>query len=371
MARLWLIGHAVQYLGLVAQVGLADSQLRYVVFAGAALQALAVVGGRMWRGQRAPLAWALIGWLVVCGVVGALSRTWISYYLCDVVAFSAVLGYFAALPGNLERLGRLYTWMLPLGLAVAAYRMGDLGAVQVMGERFVGVDAEEANPLAVGDLCMPAAFVMLTGRDRLARYASAAGLAALVVLGLITSTRGIVVLAGLTVVLRLALARDRGRWAVVFAAVTAAVLVVASSRWSLAELEQSASVLGERFDYDDVSTGRNEEAAIFLDQTDDLELAFGRGLGGSYFGLFIASATYGINIVHYGYLHLVLKGGIALLALFALVFARALTRWRTAPGCAAYLLVFVAANVVHTQFLVQPSFAFAMLAAGACSRRAA
>jgi hypothetical protein len=127
---LWLLGHALQYLGLVVQVVFEYDLLRYVVYAGLALQASAILLGGMWlrpmHGRRAIAALGL--YLVVCAATGLLNRNWISYFAIDLLIFSATLAFFAgADPKNVARLVQLYSWILPIGLVGAVFVIRELG----------------------------------------------------------------------------------------------------------------------------------------------------------------------------------------------------------------------------------------------------
>ncbi|MFH1131691.1 MAG: hypothetical protein V1754_10170 [Pseudomonadota bacterium] len=143
-----------------------------------------------------------------------------------------------------------------------------------------------------------------------------------------------------------------------------ALLIVSCSLliWTPEALDESLRNVSERFHVEDLTSGRNDEARGFVEDLTFLEATFGRGFGGSHwfsFGTNEEESEHGQTILHYGYLHLILKGGIVLLlltgALFLLGIFRALRqRELFSKASAAAVLIFVLANVGHTQFTNSP-----------------
>lgn len=367
----WLAGHALQYVGLMAMGLTANAQFRYVTMGGLVLQAAGALGAMSWRTQaRGRLAAvALCTWIAALAVAGYVRMqdgdTWSPYYASDCVVFSVVLGAFMG--RELPRVVRLYAWLLPVGLLVAVSMIGSFGAAGI-GERFVTDEAEPS--VLAGELCAPALFVMLAGGETSkTRLVAMAGCALMALFGLITSTRHLALTPLVALMLRLVVLPRRKEWGKALAVAVLVVAVAALIRWTPEGLEASVAALDERlFDQEDFSSGRNEEAEVFLDVMSDWDVAFGRGLGGSYVGMFIVN-SYGINMVHYGALHLMLKGGCLLLGLFLLLALQAVgagaRKGGDALAAAMYVVVYLVQNAGHTQFSSDPGFALAMLAMGA------
>jgi hypothetical protein len=76
--------------------------------------------------------------------------------------------------------------------------------------------------------------------------------------------------------------------------------------------------VGRLTDKENFTTFRAEEQSDFFKYSSINEIIFGRGMGGAHnFGIWSgpegAKLTHGMNMTHYGYLYLILKGGIILL----------------------------------------------------------
>src|SRR5262245_14939603 len=87
--RLLVLGHLVAYIGVMLSAGLQNEQLRYVLYAGAALQMLAVVpafgAGSFSRFRHAGVLFVTTAYVVVLAVVGALRGNWFSFFAFDAL----------------------------------------------------------------------------------------------------------------------------------------------------------------------------------------------------------------------------------------------------------------------------------------------
>jgi len=105
---------------------------------------------------------------------------------------------------------------------------------------------------------------------------------------------------------------------------------------------------------------RTDEFDGFVKEYKSYEYAFGRGLGGAhYYGIWKDfSHIYGMNMAHFGFLHLFLKGGLILLIFIYFIDIRAIIRLigrrNKDPLAIPFLfviLMFIIYEISHTRFL--------------------
>jgi hypothetical protein len=125
---------------------------------------------------------------------------------------------------------------------------------------------------------------------------------------------------------------------------------------------------------EEFTSGRDREGAYFLNELTPEEYVVGRGMGGAYHGLIEANRQYGINMVHFGPLHLMLKGGLTLAIVVGLLCIIAVAVGYRSPlptqrASAAFVALFAAMNLMYTQFLPHPTMALFAVAVGVALAR--
>lgn len=113
------------------------------------------------------------------------------------------------------------------------------------------------------------------------------------------------------------------------------LLILIVQIYGLNRLNDTFSFFVERMnDKENFTSFREDERSDFFRLSSISEIIFGRGMGGSHnFGIWSgpqgANLKHGMNMTHYGYLYLILKGGIILLiAIYGLAIHSMIKLWR-------------------------------------------
>jgi O-Antigen ligase len=362
--RLLLFGHILAYSGLILSAGLQQEELRYVTYAGAACQVLAGLPSFglnvIQRFRASGVLLMTILYLAFAAVVGWVRGNWFSFWGLDVVCFGILASIsLCSLPVVQERLRRLYRILLFPGLIVATYLMTHVSPGSAEGRIVTDLPSSVSQ---IGSLALPS-FLILFQRNLLRKEIVVIvwGLAIVCVFSIFTASRGAALVVPTAIFLRFVLFRQSRLTSILLvfcaaAIVFAAVFGAVDSSYSGA-VKESVAYVENRFQPDegtDFTSGRNDEAAYFLHVTSGLDLWIGRGLGGAYNSVIRHESPYGLHMVHYGPLHLILKGGIILLVLlFALVsipVASAIAS-RSRPPELGFTILFLFMNITHTQFI--------------------
>lgn len=376
--KLLVFGHALAYLGLLLMAVLQDERLRYVIYAGAASEVLAAIPSlrpdvmRRLRGARVlPLTLAYLAFLAL---LGWTNGNWFSFWAFDVLCFGVLAAVPLASSSLVQyQLRRAYGILLFPGLVAALYLLSHVSPAGI-GERIV-TDLD-LSVYAIADLCLPA-FLLLFQRDLVRReiLVIVAGIGITMVFGVFTASRGTVLLVPIALVLRVALFRQSRMTTIAVVSVCLAIVGVVLSSGSSRTYATSITNLQDRLDANDdvdASSGRNDEADHFLSITTDREFVIGRGLGGAYHSTIVTTNPYGMMMVHYGHLHLILKGGIILLALMSILVATellgVLRTGRRVPEM-GFVLLFLSANVGHPTFVDFTAMSLFAWALGRLARR--
>lgn len=134
--------------------------------------------------------------------------------------------------------------------------------------------------------------------------------------------------------------------------VPAAILLIISDGQFVSLLDQAKM----RFtDSPDISSGRYTEGKLFLESLDRSELLLGKGLGGAQTTWIWSDLPYGTNMVHLGFLYLILKGGLVLsFCTYLAYFLSAIKLIRLGGIYRSYsagVVVFILLDIAHTQWI--------------------
>jgi hypothetical protein len=134
--------------------------------------------------------------------------------------------------------------------------------------------------------------------------------------------------------------------------VPAAILLIIGDGQFVSLLDQAKI----RFtDSPDISTGRYTEGKLFLESLDQSELILGKGLGGAQTTWIWSDLPYGTNMVHLGFLYLIMKGGLVLsFCTYLAYFLSAVKLIRLGGIYRSYsagIVVFVLLDIAHTQWI--------------------
>jgi hypothetical protein len=374
LPRIYILGHALQYFATcLTAIGQNESFWKYIAYGGLAIQVASSAALISVTGFRLRAAWlylCLLSYLGLLALLGLLHSNGLAYLAADILAFGLLLGSIAGGSSHLlSRLARFYTIALVPGLLVALLVLSRIEPGH-LSTRFIS--EEDIDAFAIRGLCIPAAFTLLTAehRGRFFVAINSTALALMGVYGWFTETRTELIIPLAT----LALAAVAGRAFKEAATYLVGILAVASLAGALlfgpGRLSDAASGAWERFSgADEFSAGRDLEAAAFYRATSNSEWLIGRGLGGAYWGQFQIDNPYGMNMVHFGHLHLILKGGVILLLLMSAIAVVALvagfaSRGSLPAGAASFVALFIIINTGHTSFIMNNTMSFFGLALG-------
>jgi hypothetical protein len=356
------------YLGVLLNALTETDPHYYVAYLGLAIQVGAgVLASPLWRFQgsassfSAILACATLLWL---GAYGLFRGNFLPYWGADVLALGVVasglvVGASAKVTNAIVAFHRT---ALPWGTAGAVFLLTRLQPA-VSEERLVAIGDVDLSMsfFAIRDLCLPGGLLLLVddGATRRSRFFVALSLVAIFGFGLFTATRGDAVLPILLLCIGWLYGRVRGKQVIASLLVGVLVTGVVATSFGVDRIGLATSNLLERSDINDLdafSNGRMIEGEAFLEKTSGLDFIIGRGLGGAYDSIHEVANLFGMQMVHFGHLHLVLKGGLVFLALVLVLFLFAAWRGITnrgsqAAGAAAFVVVFMVANIGHTTFL--------------------
>jgi hypothetical protein len=377
--RLVVIGYGLQAISPMIDSVVGDDSLRHIGYAGMLLQGSGALLTPKCLSSASLGIKLLMLYLVGLLVYGLLRGNWFSYLAADVCAFM-----LCALV--LPRRAQLLQQVLNLALLLAPVGVG-ISAVDVLfglmpagfGERIVLRHTESKSYLAAYQMLMPSLYVPLFGPLLPSRWLIAScylGVVIMLLWGLVTATRGYF-LSAVTALIISYLVRRRASskttTAVLYVVFIGVVAIVSTQIWSLDSMEAATENLAGRFQpTEDITSGRAWEADSLLEtELQGPEVVVGKGLGGSQRGGFwrYFDVEHGVPGMHYGHLHLVLKGGLLLLLLIAMPVGKSMYRcWRykgtMARSCLATQVQFVFMNYLQSQFLGSLSNVFFWQAVG-------
>jgi len=105
----------------------------------------------------------------------------------------------------------------------------------------------------------------------------------------------------------------------------------------------------------DIFSGRDIEAIEFINSLNKNEIIFGKGLGGSQKTWIWSELPYGNNMIHFGFLYIIMKGGLLFLIFIISIFVISCSFMLMKKGIfvpiAISILIFIIADFMHTQWL--------------------
>ena len=279
-----------------------------------------------------------------------------------------------------RRLNRIFVWHLLIGSAVALYLVAT--TYMPTREAFFDSDFFWTRHLVYA---FPLIFMQFIVQRRLGRIAALAGLLSVGAWAIYGQNRGMVInqlgfymIAAVWIWQVTARKHSMRRFAVIAAVVVAGLLIFNSEWASNMNGSHQLESLEERFVADGgiletfAGDPRWFEAGLFVRQLSFLDMALGRGITGSWSDQhwMFEETRY---MVHLGFLHFILKGGIPLLLLF--LYFPMLTGWRAllksrniltmaaAGVCVQYIFKCFNAGAMDAEL----SFVLLMLCAGRCA----
>jgi len=178
--------------------------------------------------------------------------------------------------------------------------------------------------------------------------------------GMLTASRGLVVISILSYLSLIT-------WQRIFKKSTIFLILLLSVFIAVVSISKGNinSLISSKFDYtiarfvmeDNFATGRETEVAGLFDEFSRSELIFGRGSGAEQkFGFWKdspAPGEHGINFAHFGFLHLILKGGfILLIFVYGLALYSLIVLYHHGEKKYFFvILIYLTAELSHTQFI--------------------
>jgi hypothetical protein len=205
------------------------------------------------------------------------------------------------------------------------------------------------------------------------RYSIVLSLVTILVFSIFTATRGTFIISLISILYLLIINLKRTDWfrklMQYFAFVCIGFLLLLFV-FSLADIRDSLELLRNRFlDSKDFSSGRDDESRLFLASLTETEWIIGRGMGGTQETWIWRHLKDGLNMVHYGHLQLLLKGGLLLLiSIYVLITYCLLRAIRNAKMLFPFfymVIVFFIYDQFHTQWQRVFSVLFLWLACSA------
>lgn len=343
--------------------------LRHVVHATMFLMAVGSSFLAPSRTRRLSIASVLIIYLGILTGYGQIRGNWVSFWATDVINFGTALGIWAGTrPEVLDRIVRAYGNVLVISLFIAGPMMFFRLEPGSVDQRIAGEGFRFGNIAAFA----PSLFLLffMRGKPGWFRAAVYIALALHVLFGFMTGSRGALLVPLLSGGLYLIFYRKASLNAIAQGGLTSVLITLGAIMiWSPKALLGSLELVERRFGREDQLFDRRAEANYLLNyELSATELLVGRGMGGSHLFIF-SEETVDYNIVHFGHLHLVLKGGVLLLTAVILLMAIGIVRGLRATkeserAAVLTLIVFAVSNVGHTQFLGSTLLPFFWVALG-------
>jgi|GEM_PF-5645707 hypothetical protein len=359
-----LAGIVILFLGVLGWAVSPDDRVRYLAFIGVGI--LALGGGGLlvtMRAKHSLLVYALLFYLGAMVAFGYWNGNFFPYWARDITAFITFLAVWGGADDDFLDYQNTIYYRLMLMAFVAGFPSAAL---------YARPSSQEKRQLSQGfgfkslETLNPSLYLIFFVHNRRgwAPYVVYGCIATAFLFGVLTATRGAVLMPLISIAIdRLFVAPKRGRRSVRF---TVSILLVAMASflvWTPAGLQGAMSVLQERWQQPDLSSGRADEANSVMEGLSTAEVIFGRGLGGAHvydYSPEIDNREYGPQtVVHFGPLHLVLKGGVVLLFLVSLLVLLGIVNGLrrsdiNSRASMATLLLFSIANLSYTQFNVAP-----------------
>lgn len=190
------------------------------------------------------------------------------------------------------------------------------------------------------------------------RYSIILSLVTIFVFSIFTATRGTFVISLIPILYLVVINLKRGDWflkALQYCSFASIAILLLSVFFPIADIRDSIELLFNRFlDSEDFSSGRDDESRLFLASLTETEWIIGRGMGGAQQTWIWAHLKNGLNMVHYGHLQLLLKGGLLLvISIYFLIgycLVRAMKKRKALFPFLYMVIIFFLYDQFHTQW---------------------
>jgi hypothetical protein len=146
---------------------------------------------------------------------------------------------------------------------------------------------------------------------------------------------------------------------------TLGTIIISAALYQIKEIGSAVDYLAYRFDNESLGSARTEEATAIYDALSRGELLFGKGLGAANTYWIFSDVQNGVNSVHYGWMFLILKGGILfLIAIYGFIILKIINyyKYKEYRPYGIILIGFLLLEFSHTNFNSFYSLSFMFLA---------
>ena len=287
-----------------------------------------------YQGANRLLKGFLFIYLIVLLLIGYLRQNWISYYLLDFTNFFFLL--ILLIPFNNETLKYIATnlpkkmaSLLYIGLPLSWYFILKIGLnpgseIERVSGNLDAVSFDLISTYKLVDFSV-LLFPFLPMFSTIKKMVVILSLTTFFLVSFFTATRGGVFTCILSLLLTVYIYRRQvftvSRIVKIFGLILIIILIIGNF-FGFEKIDDNVNYFFNRLDTknENFTTYREKEGDDFFKYSSFNEIIFGRGLGGAHsFGIWGEreglNLKYGMNMTHYGYLYLILKGGIVLLFL--------------------------------------------------------
>jgi hypothetical protein len=306
--------------------------------------------------------------LIIRGIVNG---NYYKYILFDIHVYTSIvfLTFFndkLSVNETSRKIPEFFTKMMIISIPVSFILFilfGSLNIGDALGERSLMADAKSAlnqgmfiAPLLIAPFLVPFVREMKPGSRFLALSANALVL----VYGIFTSTRGIIAISGIAFLslINFKISINKKTLFSALFLITALVIFLTFNQKINNEIRVKIDYSIARFKAkNNFTSGRMSEVQGLFEEFSTTELFFGRGAGAEQkFGFWKehpAPGPHGINFTHFGFLHLILKGGfILLLLVYGLaIYSAVVLFWKGERKYFFVILLYLVIEVSHTQFI--------------------
>ncbi len=377
-STLMLVTASMFYASIIARI-LISSEFRYIEYIIIGTMAVSCLRNLRKSSSQRTIALLFIMLSSILAVRGLLLRNWQSYWLIDGVVFAFGLLVLVEADSNIQKdfCKRLPNWVaswLIIGIPVSWFLLGKYQlspATQFtrfnmsgdMSEIGFGIGAF-GEPIFAAIYVAPF-FARLQGVRKLAVLA---GVMTNLSIGLITLTRHLIILSLIALVFIL-ISSPRKLLVENLVRIFLAIIIVLAVWINIYGLNSFYGALTEfnvRMTKEDFSSGRTEETQQFFESITPVECVIGRGWGGAQTTWIWSNLPHGVGMVHYGFSHLILKGGgILLVFLYGLAILGFARLWNGGTETRPYglmLLIFIVGDIGHVQWINLQSVFFYWIA---------
>jgi hypothetical protein len=324
-------------------------------------------------------------------VYGVLNGNFISFVYADVMAFGSAI--FIFMPGWRNDKYIFFTDTLPkIGSVVNAisifsvlFYISKYGLIMASIDTGRGLGTSSAKIMSPKHLLYGSFFIfplVVYVKSNIGKSMYYMGMVCFVFFSLAMASRGTTIMAVFLFLLTILYSSKEkvsisGLFNKKFFLIIVGILVFGVILYQIPAVKASVEYLVFRFTNDDreIGAARTKEATEILTSLNTFELFFGKGIGAANVYWIFAAVENGVNNVHYGWVFLILKGGITFLVLiYGKIILSIKKLWfkQDLQPYAFILIIFLMTEMSHTTFnsFYKLSFIFlAIFASGLPSRK--